>query len=262
MGLVLFLICLAASTIGAVVGAGGGVIIKPVVDLLGLLPVSTVSFCSGCTVLCMSVSSLIRTRNNGVKLEVKISTMLAVGAALGGLAGKWLFELLRNSFENENTLGAIQSALLAVMIIAVFVYVCIKDRLPSFHVQNLLLTAVIGVCLGLASSFLGIGGGPANVAVLFLFFSMNAKTAAKNSIYIIIFSQLTSLVTALTTHSVPAFTWPVLLCMIAGGVGGALLGAAITKRIDNKGVEKLLTLLNLFVIVISVYNVLKFTVLA
>lgn len=262
MGIALFFICLAASTIGAVVGAGGGVIIKPVVDLLGLLPVSTVSFCSGCTVLCMSISSLIRTRNNGVKLEVKISTMLAIGAALGGLAGKWLFELVRNSFENENTLGAIQSTLLAVLITVVFVYVCNKDRLPSLHVQNLLLTAVIGVCLGLASAFLGIGGGTSNVAVLFLFFSMDAKTAAKNSIYIIIFSQLTSIATALATHSVPTFTWPVLLCMIAGGVGGALLGAAITKRIDNKGVEKLLKLLILFVIVISVYNILKFTVLA
>ncbi|MBR3396473.1 MAG: sulfite exporter TauE/SafE family protein [Lachnospiraceae bacterium] len=262
MGILLFVICLAASSIGAVVGAGGGVIIKPVVDLLGLLPVSTVSFCSGCTVLCMSISSLIRTRNNGVKLEVKISTMLAVGAAIGGLIGKWLFELVRNSFGNENTLGAIQSTLLAVLIFVVFIYICNKDKLPSLRIQNMALTALIGLCLGLASSFLGIGGGTSNVAVLFLFFSMDAKTAAKNSIYIIIFSQITSISTALITHSVPAFTWPVLLCMIAGGVGGAILGAAITKRIDNKGVEKLLKLLILFVIAVSIYNILKFTVLS
>ena len=70
---ILFFICIAASTIGAIVGAGGGVIIKPAVDLLGLLPVSTVSFLSGCTVLAMSCSSLIRTRNNGAAAGYRIS---------------------------------------------------------------------------------------------------------------------------------------------------------------------------------------------
>ena len=262
MGLVLFLICLAASSIGAVVGAGGGVIIKPVVDLLGLLPVSTVSFCSGCTVLCMSVSSLIRTRKSGVRLERKTSSILAVGAAIGGFAGQYIFDYIRAAYQNDHLLGCIQSVLLLLIMIVILFYVCKKDRFPSFHIKVLFPTFLIGLFLGMISAFLGIGGGPLNVAVLFLFFSMDAKTAAKNSIYIIIFSQLTSIATALVTHSVPEFTWPVLLCMIAGGVGGALLGAAITKRIDNKGVEKLLKLLILFVIVISVYNILKFTVLA
>ena len=262
MGFLLFLICLAASSIGAIVGAGGGVIIKPVVDLLGILPVSTVSFCSGCAVLCMSVSSLIRTRNNGVKLELKISTMLAIGAAAGGLAGKQLFDLVRRSFANENTLGAIQALLLAVLIIIVLIYVCRKDSLPSLHVTSLLITAAAGFILGTCSSFLGIGGGPPNVAVLFLLFSMDAKTAAKNSLYIIIFSQLTSIATAVLTDSVPSFEWPVLIFMAAGGVGGALVGAAVTKRIENKGVEKLLKLLCVLVIAVCVFNILKFTVLA
>ena len=54
MSAVLFVICLIASTTGAIAGFGGGVIIKPVLDLFGLLPVATVSFLSGCTVLSMS----------------------------------------------------------------------------------------------------------------------------------------------------------------------------------------------------------------
>ena len=69
--IILLIICLLASSVGAIVGAGGGVIIKPVLDMLGILPVSTVSFCSGCTVLGMSVCSLIRNRNDGVKLQIK-----------------------------------------------------------------------------------------------------------------------------------------------------------------------------------------------
>ena len=48
------LICLAASALGAICGIGGGVIIKPVLDSLGIYSVSTVNFLSGCTVLSMS----------------------------------------------------------------------------------------------------------------------------------------------------------------------------------------------------------------
>ena len=259
--IILLIICLLASSVGAIVGAGGGVIIKPVLDMLGILPVSTVSFCSGCTVLGMSVCSLIRNRNDGVKLQIKTSTALAIGAVLGGLVGKWLFELVTNGFGNERVLGAVQAVFLTLITIGVFLYVCNKDKLPSKNVKSIFAAVIIGIFLGIISSFLGIGGGTSNVAVLFFFFSMEAKEAAKNSLYIIIFSQISSIVTALMTGSVPDFEWLHLLCMVIGGIGGALTGAAISKRIDNKGVEKILKALLIVIIMIDFYNVLKFTIL-
>lgn len=259
--IILLIICLLASSVGAIVGAGGGVIIKPVLDMLGILPVSTVSFCSGCTVLGMSVCSLIRNRNDGVKLQIKTSTALAIGAVLGGLVGKWLFELVKNEFGNERVLGAVQAVFLTLITIGVFLYVCNKDKLPSKNVKSIFAAVIIGIFLGIISSFLGIGGGTSNVAVLFFFFSMEAKEAAKNSLYIIIFSQISSIVTALMTGSVPDFEWLHLLCMVIGGIGGALTGAAISKRIDNKGVEKILKSLLIVIIMIDFYNVLKFTIL-
>ena len=88
MFLLFLLIPLLASTIGSIVGAGGGVIIKPVLDMLGVMPVKTLSFCSGCAVLSMSVASLIRGRNDDVKLGLKVSTSLATGAVFGGIIGK------------------------------------------------------------------------------------------------------------------------------------------------------------------------------
>ncbi len=261
LAVILFLICIIASSVGAIVGAGGGVIIKPALDMIGVLPVSTVSFCSGCTVLGMAICSLIRNRKDGVKLQVKTSTALAIGAVLGGIAGKWLFELVRNGFGDERTLGAIQAILLTIFTFGVFLYVCNKDKLPSKRVTNLFAAVAIGVILGIISSFLGIGGGTSNVAVLFFFFSMEAKEAAKNSLYIIIFSQISSIVTAVSTGSVPDFTWINLLCMIAGGISGALVGSAISKRIDNKGVEKVLKVLLLIIVAMDFYNVLKYTIL-
>ncbi|MCD7749598.1 MAG: sulfite exporter TauE/SafE family protein, partial [Oscillospiraceae bacterium] len=169
MFILLFLICLAASTLGAIAGFGGGVIIKPVLDAIGVLPAATVSFLSGCTVLAMSVSSLIRTRNNGVRLQVKTSTPLAIGAVLGGLAGKWLFQLVLTLSGQEEILGGIQAVCLTLINIGVFIYVCTKDKLPSKHVKSPLAAVIIGLMLGLISTFLGIGGGPINIAVLFFF---------------------------------------------------------------------------------------------
>ncbi len=259
--IILFVVCILASSIGAVVGAGGGVIIKPVLDMIGILPVSTVSFCSGCTVLGMSVCSLIRNRNDGVKLRLKMSTALAIGAVLGGLIGKWMFEVVRSGFGNERVLGAIQASFLTIITIGVFVYVCNKNKLPSKHVENFGVAVVIGIFLGVISSFLGIGGGTSNVAVLFFFFSMEAKEAAKNSLYIIIFSQISSIVSAVATSSVPDFEWRNLLCMIVGGISGALVGAAISKKVDNKGVEKILKALLMVIIAMDFYNVLKYTIL-
>lgn len=253
-----FLICLAASTVGAIAGFGGGVIIKPVFDMLGLMPVATVSFMSGCTVLAMSVSSLIRTRNSPIKLDLRVSTPLAVGAAAGGLLGKWIFELVRSGFPDQNALGAIQSACLTLMNILVFVYICKKGSRPSMRVKRPAVTLVIGMTLGLVSSFLGIGGGPINIAALFFFFSMDAKMAAKNSIYVIMFSQAASILSTIAGGNVPDFAWLDLLFMAAGGIGGAVLGAAASKRMNARHVEILLRVLVLAVTGISLYNTVRF----
>ena len=256
--IILFIICILASSVGAVVGAGGGVIIKPVLDMIGILPVSTVSFCSGCTVLGMSVVSLLRNRNDGVKLRFKTSTALAVGAVAGGLIGKYLFEIIRGGFPDENVLGAVQAVFLTLITCLVFLYICNKDKLPSKKIDSITVSVIIGIFLGIISSFLGIGGGTSNVAVLFFFFSMEAKEAAKNSLYIIIFSQIASIISSFATGTVPEFTVMQLLGMMAGGIGGALVGAAVSKRIDSEGVEKILKLLLLLIIGIDFYNTVKY----
>lgn len=216
IAVLLFTVCLVASTVGAVAGYGGGVIIKPVLDALGIMPVSTISFLSGCTVLSMSVASLLRSRGNGVQLRLKTTTPLAIGAAIGGLLGKYLFELVKSG-SDEAVLGLVQSFFLLLTTVGVFVYTIKKDRLPSYQLDNLPVCLLVGLALGVVSAFLGIGGGPLNVALLFFFFSMEAKEAAKNSIFIILFSQTASLISALVQGSVPDFAWPDLLSMMAGG---------------------------------------------
>ena len=249
--LLFFLVALGASVVGAVCGIGGGVIIKPVLDLLHLESVSTISFLSGCTVLSMSCYSVIKSLLAG---EKRVSLETGTPLALGGLVGNQLFGLVRGLSDNPDRVGAVQAACLAVITVGTLLYTRNKARIASYRVTNKGVCVLIGLALGCMSSFLGIGGGPINLVVLYFFFSMDTKTAAANSLYIIFFSQLCSLLTTLLTSSVPEFRWPVLVLMAAGGLGGGVLGRQLNRRMQGEAVEKLFMALMVVIICISVFN--------
>ena len=258
MSILLFLLCLIASGLGAITGVGGGILIKPIADAMNLLPVSAISFLSGCTVLCMSASSLIRGRNNGVLLEKSITVPLAVGSIGGGLLGKWFFELIRQSFANEAVLGLIQAVLLLIMTLAVLIYYIFKENIHPKKLRGIVLCIAVGLTLGVISSFLGIGGGPANVAILCLLFSMSSKEAAKNSIFIIFFSQVVSLVSTIAGGTVPDVELRLIVLMALGGVGGALIGSSISKRISDKSVDKIFMCMLAAIALVNVWNIIRF----
>ena len=248
-----------ASIAGAICGIGGGVIIKPVLDLCGLASVSTISFLSGCTVLAMSCYSVTKNLTSGESsIDKKTGTPLAIGAAVGGVVGKYMFSAIKAMFANPNTVGAVQAACLALITIATLVYTIFKSRIQTKHIKNLAVCLVIGLLLGIVSSFLGIGGGPINLVVLFYFFSMDTKTAAQNSLYIILFSQITSLITTLVTKTVPPFEWSALIFMVVGGIGGGIVGRMFNKKMDNRAVDKLFMVLMGIIICISIFNTFRY----
>ena len=115
---------------------------------------------------------------------------------------------------------------------------------------------MIGLLLGIMSSFLGIGGGPINLVVLGYFFSMDTKTAAANSLYIILFSQLASLIATLIS-GVPEFRILALILMVAGGIGGGIVGRKLNKKMDNRAVDKLFIGLMVLIVGICVYNAVR-----
>ncbi len=253
--LIFFIVSLLASAVGAICGIGGGVVIKPVLDMLHLETVSTISFLSGCTVLSMSCYSVGRSMLAGERrVSFKTGTPLALGSVVGGILGKELFSLVQALFENQNTVGSVQAVCLAIVTAGTLIYTLKKEGIKTHQIKNWGLCLLIGLILGAMSSFLGIGGGPINLVVLYFFFSMDTKTAAANSLYIILFSQLSSLISTLVTGSVPDFRWPVLLVMVAGGIGGGMLGRSFNRKMDNRAVEKLFICLMGLIILISIYN--------
>ena len=260
--LIFFLVSLCASAVGAVCGIGGGVIIKPVLDLLHLESVTTISFLSGCTVLSMSCYSVLRAMAAGEKrVSLSTGTPLALGAAAGGLLGSRLFSAVRGMFANPNSVGAVQAACLAAVTLGTLIYTVCKSRVRTHRVKNKIACVVIGLALGCMSSFLGIGGGPINLVVLYFFFSMETKTAAANSLYIIFFSQLANLLTTLIGGSVPPFQPVLLVLMVAGGIGGGIAGRSLNKRLDDRAVERLFIGLMAVIIGISIFNSWRYSIL-
>ncbi|MFI3208415.1 MAG: sulfite exporter TauE/SafE family protein [Eubacteriales bacterium] len=253
MEIILFLVAVGASTIGAISGMGGGVIIKPVMDAVSGLSAATISFMSCCTVLTMAVSTYIRGLKSDIKLNYSTLIPLAVGGAIGGIAGKNLFTMI----ESIGNTSLIQAAVLLLVNIAVLFYTLNKSKIHTLEVSKLIPSLLIGFVLGAASSFLGIGGGPINIAVLSYFYSMTPKITAKNSLFIILFSQLTSLGTTVVS-GIPTFAPIALVLMCFGGVLGALIGGKCSKVLSEENVEKLFIIVLFGLIALGGYNVYTF----
>lgn len=250
-----FIIAFSASIIGAISGIGGGIIIKPLLDTFGFFEIAAITFLSGCTVLSMSGVSLLLIRRTEVSINKKIGGLLAGSGIAGGISGKFLFNLLLQRTSAPDTVQVVQASILIALSLGVLIFTANKRRIKTYDFSNLFICIIIGFLLGFTGAFLGIGGGPINLLVLYFFFSMDSKTAAINSLFIIFFSQLASLLLTIFSGRIPDFSLPVLIFMIAGGVSGAFTGAVISKRLSNSSIDKLFMVVLVMIIALCVRNI-------
>lgn len=259
MVFIFFLVSILSSLAGSICGIGGGVIIKPVLDATGIMSVSSISFLSGCTVLAMSVVSVYKNiRSGSARLDIRIATALAVGAAVGGAAGKMMFQALKDAVGDENLVGLVQAVVLILITAGTLVYTIYKAHIKTQACSRVWICVVIGILLGVFSSFLGIGGGPINLVVLAYFFSMSTKEAALSSLYIIMFSQITSFVQTVATGNIPDVKIWYFVFMVFGGIAGGAIGSRINKKIKEEDVNRLFIFLMVVIVLINVYNVVRF----
>jgi uncharacterized membrane protein YfcA len=265
--LLFLLIALIPSIIGSLSGIGGGIIIKPVLDLLTAngfaenvfnlqLGIMEINFLSGCTALIMSLVSLFLRRNSGTKLEHGRGIPLAIGASTGGIIGKMLLSSFTKSMD-KNFVGIIQTSILIVLIILVVLYTFKKESLARKDVRHILSCAALGLGMGCLSAFLGIGGGPINIMIISFFLSTDTKTSGHYSLLIIFLSQLASLFSSLIS-GIPEIVPLVLIAMLCGGVAGAFSGSFIVKHLRNQHVDRVFSIVMILIIVVCIYNLLNF----
>lgn len=257
--LVYILVCLFACTIGTLCGMGGGIIIKPVLDSTGVMSVATITFLSGCTVIAMTIWSVTKSLlKKESSIDLKNTTILAVSSGIGGLIGKQLFNLVAHCFADKDMAGGVQASLLLAATLATFIYYIKKDKLVPKKTESFIAMSMIGLILGVLGAFLGIGGGPFNVAVLSYFFSMDTKKAAANSLYIVLFCQATSTLKTTITSGIPPFDVKILLVMILFAIIGSEIGRKINRYLNERRASLMLEGVMILIMGINVYNIYKF----
>lgn len=253
--LIYFIISLIATTVGAITGMGGGVIIKPGLDLLNQFPAESISVLSSLTVFAMSIVSVSKHIQQKTIIPYKIALPLALGSILGGNAGQFGLKSAVSNLPDNQMVLVMQNTVLALLIVAVIIYMLKKSQIRSLHLVGILPPLLAGLVLGFFSSFLGIGGGPFNVALLIYLFSFSTKSATVCSIIIILFSQLAKIVSISLLEGFAVYDLSLLPPMVAGGIIGGFAGAWVNRKMSDNQVDNTFNVIQVVVLLICIYNI-------
>lgn len=248
------LVILSATTVGAIAGLGGGVIIKPLLDMIGYHDATTIGFYSCVAVFTMCVVSIIKQLRKGFQLDIKTVVYISIGSSLGGLFGDKIFVNIAQYYSDQNV-KLIQSILLLITLILILIYTLKKDKIKSFHIKNFLSIFTLGLFLGTVSVFLGIGGGPLNVSLLILLFSYGMKQATIYSIATIFFSQLSKLSSIIISGNIMSLDLSFVPFICASAILGGYIGTMMNQKLSDSRVEKIYVIVLFTLIGISLYNI-------
>lgn len=252
-----FLIALASTTVGSLTGMGGGVIIKPVLDVLKGFDVQTIGVLSSITVFSMSVVSIGKQMLAKTKIPFNTAIPLALGSVAGGLLGEQLLQGIVSALRADSAVTVVQNVVLSLLILAVFLYMKNKSHIKGKELRGAAVSLLVGVFLGVCSSFLGIGGGPINVALIIYLFSYDTKTATVCSLVTILFAQLSKLGTVALTTGFAVYDFTMAPAMVAGAILGGFIGASLNKKCREETVEKAFNVVQLLVLAIAVFNIIR-----
>lgn len=253
--IIYFLVAIVATTIGAAAGIGGGVIIKPVLDAVSSFSLPTVNLLSSSTIFIMSIVSIGKQLMKKDKIDIKRTTIIAGGSILGGIVGQKLLKVLVLKVPNKTLIMNIQSIMLIILLLFVFLYMNKSDKFKKYNLKSSFVILILGVILGAIAAFLGIGGGPINVAIFTIFFNMEARDAARNSIVVILFSQGAKILSIACTTGFSSYNLSVLPVMLIGGVLGGFIGYRLNKTISEKNILKIFNSVLILIVLLNIYNI-------
>jgi uncharacterized protein len=237
---------------GTIIGAGGGFILVPL--LVFLFPQDAPSMITAASLAIIFVNSTSGTIAYALQKRVSYKTGVLFAAATipGALLGSWL-----TGFIPRRLFGALFGGLLVcVAVFLGFTRGARRGSAAGAHAApakprrivdtvvdlegnryelsyNVWLGMGLSLLIGCFSSLVGIGGGLIHVPLLTYLFGFPLHIATATSHFILIFTSLAGVVEHVLDH-----TWPTHLlrdaCLAVGVVGGAQLGAFLSRRIASR----------------------------
>ncbi|SEN55275.1 sulfite exporter TauE/SafE family protein [Paenibacillus sp. OV219] len=243
--LVLFALGLVASTFGAIVGLGGGVIIVPALLLLGPsmlgMDVDTtlaVGVSLGVLVF-TSLSSTLTFMREG-KTDLRSALFFAISSGPMSMVGASLTSLF-----NPDTFRRAFGIFMLLMVVLLLLRSRIRpyrgkwryirtykdaSGATQHYGYNALPALLIGGVVGLVAGLLGIGGGVLLIPAMLLLFGFPPHIATATSMAVIFISALLGSAVHLYRGE---WDWMLVLSLAPGALVGGWLGAIISRRIGS-----------------------------
>ncbi|KUH32397.1 permease [Thermococcus celericrescens] len=207
--------------LAALFGLGGGFLIVPTLNFLGVEIHHAVGTSSAAVVFTSLSSAIAYSRQK--RIHYKVSLLLASTAVIGAYIGAWL-----TSFISAAQLKVIFG--LALVIVAVRIYrkkTAEPSEVKLEEVEvNYRLVPIGGFFAGIASGLLGVGGGIINVPFL-TYLGLPIHYAVATSSFAIVFTATAG---ALKHYAMGNVETQWLVLLVPGLIIGAQLGARIAKR--------------------------------
>lgn len=222
------------------IGAGGSILMVPVlVFLFGMPPVLTTSY----SLFVVGITSLFATIGKYRKGDVLLGSALAFGITSMVVVifiRHFVIPFLPKSF------GTVGHAVLSydllsmlffavLMILAAFFMIHKAERTAVENVgngtANLLVTVPYALVVGIVTGFLGAGGGFIIIPVMTLLLGLDIKKAVGTSLAVIAMNSLSGFLNDLNHVDV---NWNFLLLITAIALAGSLAGAQLAAGINSK----------------------------
>ncbi len=270
-GLIIIGLGAITGVLSGIFGVGGGFLTTPLMIFYGIPP--TVAAASAASqVTGASVSGVFaHSRRGGV--DYQIGSVMVAGGILGTGIGAVLFNLLEKLGQIDTVinilyvllLGSIGSLMAKESIQAIRaersgVPVAAKKRrhhpmvasLPMrwrFYRSGLYISPlaplILGMCTGILTMLMGIGGGFILVPAMLYILGMSANVVVGTSLWQILFTTMaTTMMHALTTHAIDIVLATMLLL---GSVTGAQIGAMFSQKANPVKLRLLLATIVLLV---------------
>jgi len=246
------------------IGGGGSILTMPVlVYLFGVSPLLATSY----SLFIVGSTSLAGTVGNFKRGLVNVKTALLFGSASIStvfFTRKFIIPLIPKNIIRigsfELTENMLMMVLFAVLMVAAAVAMIkgVKDEdvaqteRPKLNIKKLLL---YGISIGLATGFLGAGGGFLLIPTLVILVGLPMKEAVGTSLFIIALNSLIGFTGDLGHFSID---WFFLAKITTVAIAGIIVGGMMSKKIDGAKLKKGF---GWFVLVMGCYIILKEIVL-
>jgi uncharacterized membrane protein YfcA len=226
---VLIGIGLIGSFFSGLLGIGGAIILIPMLlyapPMFGFVPPNMAAI-GGMSIVQITVASLLslvvhgRSGHFSRRAAVPMASAIAVGAAIGGVASKFVPDAsLRGLF-----------AITALLAAGLMFLPSRADEEDSTMPDDFRpgLAALIAGAVGVVSGLLGAGGAFLLAPIMRTLLRLPLRIVIGTSLAVVLTSSIVSLIAKAATNQIP---WEPTLFLVAGSLVGAPLGAVASKRI-------------------------------